>query len=521
MLAGVGQALLNRPVGGALQLGAQRTAVRALGALGQPLHEADALPRGPGLRHQFADPLQIRLRPGPVARTALRVGPPPGPRRTAAAPVRARLLVLVLAEHVQDVAQLLQRLVGVVPDDGRALRDLLVAQGRGLPGGGALRPVGERARVHRQQRDPVRQHVVHLPGDGPPLRPPRVGQTAPVVGLRTRRVLAQLQHQLPPDPGQTAPDEEEQVVDDHEGGHRPALVVRRPVQQDVRQGRREVQQQHRPRRTGRGAQRQIEDDDGQRAHHGVRQRGGGHGGQRDTQRPAPPHPQRQARHRTQRRVQGQQPARQERFRGDLVVQREPAQHGPAEQHDVDHPVPRTAPHPPAAARHRSTGRQLTRQQTPGEGGDGMAGHTTSVGRTAARGGGVPPRTHRARADRRGPLSWCGRPPHGSAVRWAGTSPGRSRAGAPEELDVDRAVGGAGPPRLPLARLVAGAPPQRGEERHGLDVHRAARPRPPGHHPPRAGTAGGPAERGGPVARYFFLPWFLTASMAALAASGSR
>ena len=61
-----------------------------------------------------------------------------------------------VAQHADDLAQVLERLVRARADHARRARDL-VRRSRGAE--------LQRARVHAQQRDPVREHVVHLARD--------------------------------------------------------------------------------------------------------------------------------------------------------------------------------------------------------------------------------------------------------------------------------------------------------------------------------------------------------------------
>ena len=60
------------------------------------------------------------------------------------------------AQHADDLAQVLERLVGARPHDAGRARDLRRRR---------VGPDLERARVQAQQRDPVREHVVHLARD--------------------------------------------------------------------------------------------------------------------------------------------------------------------------------------------------------------------------------------------------------------------------------------------------------------------------------------------------------------------
>ena len=77
-----------------------------------------------------------------------------------------------------------------------ALGDLRGAELGPGAGAGLFRTVGEGAGVHGQQRDAVREHVVHLTGDGR-VGAAGVGQASRVVGAFACGVLAQLEDQQP------------------------------------------------------------------------------------------------------------------------------------------------------------------------------------------------------------------------------------------------------------------------------------------------------------------------------------
>ena len=96
---------------------------------------------------------------------------------------RPRQVVGRLVPQQRDhVPQLVQRLVHGGPDDPGRLRQPL----RRLVG-----PVLEGAGVGREQRQPVREHVVHLPRDGRPLGRPRLRDPPALLGLRPLGPLPQ------------------------------------------------------------------------------------------------------------------------------------------------------------------------------------------------------------------------------------------------------------------------------------------------------------------------------------------
>jgi hypothetical protein len=140
VLARIGQALLDDAVDLPAEPRRRLQAVQA----GPQLHR----PGDPGLLDERAEVRQRRLR---------------------------RDASIVLAKHPEHAAQLVERLLGRPLDHLRLLADLLPRQ---------VLPEGERAGVHRQQRDPVRKHVMHLAGDPGPLGGPRLasGQRLLAVG---------------------------------------------------------------------------------------------------------------------------------------------------------------------------------------------------------------------------------------------------------------------------------------------------------------------------------------------------
>ena len=94
-----------------------------------------------------------------------------------------------VAEHAEDLPQVDERLVGVLLDHVRRPGGLLGCQ---------VRPEGERAGVHRHQRDPVRQHVVHLAGDPRALVRASLRDPQRLLALRPFRTVAQRRQQLSP-----------------------------------------------------------------------------------------------------------------------------------------------------------------------------------------------------------------------------------------------------------------------------------------------------------------------------------
>jgi hypothetical protein len=111
-----------------------------------------------------------------------------------------------LAQHADDVAQLLQRGVRAGADHRRGLGDLL---------GGSVGVELERASVQAEQRDAMRQDVVHLAGDAQPLGLAGLLDAQARLGLQALRALAQREHEL------TLDADEQPPADDEAGDQRP------------------------------------------------------------------------------------------------------------------------------------------------------------------------------------------------------------------------------------------------------------------------------------------------------------
>jgi hypothetical protein len=123
--------------------------------------------------------------------------------------------VAVGAQHADHLPQVLGRLEGGAADDAGGAGDL---GGAGL--GGEL----QRAGVQGQQRDPVGEHVVHLPGDPFPLQSPCLldAELLPLLGLAGP--LLERAHQQAPRPHQHAPGEQRGEQERHGHHRRPVLI---------------------------------------------------------------------------------------------------------------------------------------------------------------------------------------------------------------------------------------------------------------------------------------------------------
>jgi len=245
VLARVGQRLLHDPVGGAAHAVGRRAA-----DLGAQVHPHP----GPG---RLGDQ-QLHVGHGGLGQLADRG-----------------------AQHADDLAQVLQRLVGALPDHPGGAGDLL---------GGGVRVVLQRAGVHAQQRQPVAEHVVHLPGDLPAGAVLGLLGTKPRPGLRRRRTLPQRQRELAPVADEQAPADRGALHGDaqqeqQEVGH-PGLGAHHDVDERGEQAQRE---HHRG-----GPRRPVHHDREQPHHHRgghqlrERRQGHQHHGQPDRPTAAPP-----------------------------------------------------------------------------------------------------------------------------------------------------------------------------------------------------------------------------------------
>jgi len=95
---------------------------------------------------------------------------------------RRRIAPVVLAEHADHAAQLLEGLARRGPQQGGRLLHL---------GGRQVRTYLETAGVQRHQRDPVGEHVVHLAGDSGALGHPGLLLVELLVGLGPQGALPQ------------------------------------------------------------------------------------------------------------------------------------------------------------------------------------------------------------------------------------------------------------------------------------------------------------------------------------------
>lgn len=163
----------------------------------------------------------------------------------------------VVAHHggpqdLQYVLQVLQGPGGAVPDHAHGLGELFRRRPRG---------VLERARVHGQQRQPVREHVVHLPGDLLPGVLPRLLGPQRRVRLRADRPFPQAHDDQTPADG---------TRDQGDGRHRGRQVERPGGIRGEQKGhghRDERACGDRPGRTGRAHRGDGEQGDQQGHHH--------------------------------------------------------------------------------------------------------------------------------------------------------------------------------------------------------------------------------------------------------------
>ena len=133
-----------------------RRAGRVLAGVGQAfLHDPVRGPPGrPPARPASLDAAASRRTSTPAARDSSASAGSSREGRLRA--FRRRRRPVVVAQHPDHLAQVLQRLVGAGPDHPGRAGDL---------GGCRVRPDLQRAGVQAEQRDPVGQHVVHLAGD--------------------------------------------------------------------------------------------------------------------------------------------------------------------------------------------------------------------------------------------------------------------------------------------------------------------------------------------------------------------
>ena len=204
-----------------------------------------------------------------------------------------------VAQHADHRPQVLQRLMGGGPDHAGRACDLLRRR---------VGPELQRARVQRQQRDPVREHVVHLARDPRPLGLPGLLHAQLLLRLSPLGAITQRDHELAPGADEHAPDED--AGDDHDRQQQlndvRRVVAREDRQVDRLSGDRDRRGDHRlPKRPVHGAREQR--------HHGGAARGGRERADdrerdRDAERPPPPHP-----HRREPRGPAEQVERDEPF----------------------------------------------------------------------------------------------------------------------------------------------------------------------------------------------------------------
>ncbi len=219
----------------------------------------------------------------------------------------------------------------------------------GRPGhllGGGVGAELQRPGVQAEQRDPVGQHVVHLPGDPGAFQLPGLGHPQLLLGLGPFGPLAQRQHQLPAGPHEHAPGQHQQ------GDHHPPARWRPSTSMSglgPQQGEEHVGDQagrgdrHGHRRAPVHHDREVDDqrrDRGGDGEHRQRQRR-----QRQPERPATAHPERRRAAQAEPRVRShhpgvRQPLGEQRIRRGRVGRgpQHPAD-GDEEAEAVDQPVP--------------------------------------------------------------------------------------------------------------------------------------------------------------------------------------
>ena len=185
-----------------------------------------------------------------------------------------------LAEHADHVTQLLERLAGAGPDDAGGAAHLVGRQ---------VRPHLETAGVQRDEGHPVREDLVHLPGDAGPLGMPRLLGEQPLLGLGTLGTFPQRGDELAPGPGEHAPGQHRRV---ERGGPQHLLPLAvlggRPQRHDGHRGRRDVHGDHRQHQTRPPARRSGEHPGQARDRRGGRQCSRQGQRQRQPERPPPP-----------------------------------------------------------------------------------------------------------------------------------------------------------------------------------------------------------------------------------------
>ena len=184
------------------------------------------------------------------------------------------------AQHVDDLAQVLERLVGARPHDRRRGRDLL------------RRPAGvdlERAGVQAQQRQAVGEHVVHLARDPRALARAGLAHAQVALGLGLARALAQREHELALGADEHPPADDRRL----DAGRQADVDPERDVvgiQREVQRQQRDGEHARRDRHLRAAVHGEAEQPDQRGAARGGRDAAEQHGQQRDADRPAPPQP---------------------------------------------------------------------------------------------------------------------------------------------------------------------------------------------------------------------------------------
>ncbi len=203
--------------------------------------------------------------------------------------------------------------------------------------------------MHAQQRQPVREHVVHLPRDGLAREPLRLLGPQPRLGLGPPRPVPQAQHELPLGPYEHAPADGrgQQHQEEDQRGEVRQVGIGPPPEVQRHGGRVDAAHPgHVPEGPVHGEREQGDDrhaagglrDEADRDHRG------GQG-----ERPPPAQPDRGAGQRAEHLVGDGQRVRDVGVVAERLGARQAHEHGQQETGEVDGPVPRGAPGPPPGA----------------------------------------------------------------------------------------------------------------------------------------------------------------------------
>jgi hypothetical protein len=192
------------------------------------------------------------------------------------------VLVDLLAEQANHAPQLLERRLGRAADDARGLRDLIRR---------SIGPKLERSGVHAEQREAMREDVVHLARNAPALGLAGLLDTELLLGFETLGPFAQGIDQLPPGTREQPPADRDRQDQEPEGELLGPRALR-GVEQQRGRNRHNRQRHH----AEEGAPRRADGDvvDGDRSGTAGHRREGcdGHGGDRDLDRTGTADPER-------------------------------------------------------------------------------------------------------------------------------------------------------------------------------------------------------------------------------------